>query len=135
MSSVLGTLLSVSKLRAATKWLRGLKMKDSIKGYVASKDINIRGLSVLVLANIEAVAAASSQVEAEESNVGVAFTTDDIDLLLATYLAYKSEGEQMGTYLSRTNFPELCVQELRHHIASDDVFQVCLICNVAFLRE
>lgn len=124
IASALAILLSITKLKAASKWLRGIKIKDSVKRYALSKDINIKGLAVLVLANLDAVHALNGHKDEEESNVGLDFTTDDIDLLLATYLAYKTEGESMGSFLARTNFPELCVQELRHHISSTEVFQV-----------
>ena len=125
IASALAILLSVTKLRAASKWLRGVRIKDSVKRYALSKDINIKGLAVLVLANLDAVTLLAWGLEDEgESNVGLDFTTEDIDLLLATYLAYKTEGEALGAFLARTNFPELCVQELRHHISANEVFQV-----------
>ncbi len=111
----ISTLLSATKLKMAAKWYSTIQVTEALRYFVRSKDINIRGLALLALANL-------TPKHCEE-DVGLDFTTEDIDLLLATYMAYKSEGEPMGAFLAKTNFPELCVQELRSHVTDTEVYQ------------
>lgn len=63
-----------------------------------------------------------------QEDVGFDFSTDDIDLLLATYMSHKTDGESMGTFLAKTNLPELCVQEFRTHVTNNDIYQVHSLC-------
>ena len=112
----IGALLCVVKLKRASKWLEGQDIKKPMMHFAKSKDVNIRGLSILCLAKVTP--------EDYKDDVGLDFDTTDIDLLLATYVAYKSEGQAMGSFLAKTNFPELCVQELRNHAGNEETFQV-----------
>ena len=85
--------------------------------YLKSSEVNIRGLSFLIVANI-------AKWDGTMFDLNLAFSTRDVKLFLATYMAYKSEGVAMGDYLAMTNFPELCTQEFRDYVTRDEVLQV-----------
>lgn len=52
VSCGLSVIISAAKLRNSSKWFKEVAMTELIRFYVRSKDINIRGLAILALANL-----------------------------------------------------------------------------------
>ena len=110
-------LLYIVRLRSGRKYLQDADLHGALQYFLESKDINIRGLSFLIMCNM-------AKWDATLQNINLSFCTSDVKLFLATYMAYKSEAEVMGDFLARTNFPELCVQEFRNYVTRDQENEV-----------
>ncbi|XP_013390051.1 uncharacterized protein LOC106158546 [Lingula anatina] len=103
------TLHSISSLNSWAKWFRSLKIEEATKFYLSSQNQNIKGMSILILANITA----------KREKVEYEFTLEDVDLFLATYLAYKKEGKSLANFLAKTNIPGILVENLATHLSGE----------------
>lgn len=113
-------LFSVVQLKSAHKYIDVAKFSDIIPFYLLSKEVNIRGHTILVVAHM-------AKLDSTIRNFNISFSTSDVKLLIGTYMAYKAESGPMGDFLAKTNFPELCVQDIRNCLIRDpgnEVIQV-----------
>lgn len=120
MADCLKLMLSAVHIKSVDKFFDVTKAHKILQLYLASKEVNIRGHAFLVIANI-------AKLDSSFGNPNMSFTTLDVKLLISTYMTYESEGAHMGDFLAKTNFPELCVQEIRNGLIRDpgnEVIQV-----------
>lgn len=120
MAASLELLLYAVRLRSALKFVDVTRIWDILQGYLISDDADIRGLSILIVANL-------ASLDSTRGAFNLRVSASDITLLITAYTSFKQEA-LLGDFLANTAFPELCLLEIRNYLtlnSGNEVIQVC----------